>query len=97
MKALPDTDTLSIMTKDGCMFRHEKSGKCLKVKCNQNLCQFEHEEIFDDNSVDDSQENDDCHLCDQKCNNQEDLIVHLRTSHLDTFINMAETEDFYVE
>ena len=80
------------------MFQHKKSSKCLKLKCNQNLCQFEQEENFDDHSIDDCQEeNDNCHLCDQKCNNQEDLIGHLRTSHLDTFINMAETEDFHVE
>ena len=53
-------------------------------------CMFVHDDQ-------DREENDNCHLCDQEFNNQEDLIVHLRSSHLDTFINMAENEDFYVE
>ena len=30
--------------KVGCMYKHEKSGKCKAIICTRQMCQFEHEE-----------------------------------------------------
>ena len=33
--------------KVGCMYKHEKSGKCKAFICTRQMCQFEHEEKMD--------------------------------------------------
>ena len=44
--------------KVGCMFKHERSGKCKFNNCSRKLCQFEHEEIEDVTNVEEHSSKD---------------------------------------
>ena len=72
----------------GCMFKHEKSGKCRFLNCTWKLCEFEHCEVqnnlnSDIETVEDPSEEDQvrCKYCSCTFLNEEELNYHVTTDH----------------
>ena len=90
----------------GCMFKHEKSGKCNVSMCSRKLCQFEHDEMGTSEEIITCDESDieeeatsmsnieygenDCHLCTMKFNSIEDLTGHFQSNHQEYYEQVFE-------
>ena len=86
----------------GCMYKHALAGKCKFSVCENNLCQFEHEdpietiaeeEFVNENNVDDAEEplnGNKCHLCMEQLNSKDDLYAHMESYHEDFYNGIME-------
>ena len=82
-------------TRHLCQFKHENVTVESQVNDGE-VVDDDADEVVDDDDgelVDD----DKCHLCGNMFLSQDALIEHMKTVHLDIFVQMAESNQFYVE
>ena len=83
----------------GCKFLHMESQMCPFKPCKNSMCQFKHEiqiETIDEESADGSEDAIDetsmkkCHLCHKVLNEEDSLVDHMETDHIEYFHGMME-------
>ena len=73
--------------KIGCMFGHIEEEPASKPSENEVMdVSLESEDNLFETVDEHQEENDNCHLCEELCDSQDDLINHLRSAHMDSFM-----------